>query len=154
MRLKLDWPPALLSFMHELSSAPFGLCLACYVHPSHSGRPGPRPRPGHQQSRECRFLHILHINFILTYFAYFCIFFIMPMWSPKASWVSSPRRRFRHSLPVGLWPGPGRRQLWKLSSQNVLRFFCSLSAPVLSGPPAPLARTIEAMISHQSAARE
>ena len=32
---------------------------------------------------------------------------------------------FRHSL--GLWPGPGRRQLWKLSSQNVLRLFCGLS---------------------------
>ena len=31
----------------------------------------------------------------------------------------------RHSL--GLWPGPGRRQLWKWSSQNVLRFFCGLS---------------------------
>ena len=31
----------------------------------------------------------------------------------------------RHCL--GLWPGPGRRQLWKLSSQNVLRFFCGLS---------------------------
>ena len=30
-----------------------------------------------------------------------------------------------HSL--GLWPGQGRRQLWKLSSQNVLRFFCGLS---------------------------
>ena len=25
----------------------------------------------------------------------------------------------RHSL--GLWPGPGRRQLWKVSSQNVAR---------------------------------
>ena len=32
----------------------------------------------------------------------------------------------RHSR-LGLWPGPGRRQLWKLSSQNVLRFFCGLS---------------------------
>ena len=32
---------------------------------------------------------------------------------------------YRHSL--GLWPGPGRRQLWKLSSQNVLRLFCGLS---------------------------
>ena len=31
----------------------------------------------------------------------------------------------RHSL--GLWPGPGRRQLWILASQNVLRFFCGLS---------------------------
>ena len=38
-----------------------------------------------------------------------------------------------HSLPVslteshGVWPGPGRRQLWILSSQNDLRFFCGLS---------------------------
>ena len=43
-----------------------------------------------------------------------------------ASHASAARtRRIRHSL--GLWPGPGRRQLWKLSSQNVLRFFCGLS---------------------------
>ena len=39
--------------------------------------------------------------------------------------VHGPGPRVRHSL--GLWPGPGRRQLWKLSSQNVLRFFCGLS---------------------------
>ena len=33
----------------------------------------------------------------------------------------------RDSVSLGLWPGPGRRQLWKLSSQNVLRFFFGLS---------------------------
>ena len=50
-------------------------------------------------------LHIICIFFQVAYF--FCIFCI------------------RHSL--GLWPGPGRRQLWTLSSQNVLRFFCGFS---------------------------
>ena len=37
------------------------------------------------------------------------------VWPPASE---SPRPGRRHSL--GLWPGPGRRQLWKLSSQNVL----------------------------------
>ena len=55
--------------------------------------------------------------------------------------VLSPRVRFGHRdghrrrspwrppshLGPGLWPGPGRRQLWQLSSQNVLRFFCGFS---------------------------
>ena len=29
--------------------------------------------------------------------------------------------------PLRVWPEPGRRQLWKLSLQNVLLFFCGLS---------------------------
>ena len=39
--------------------------------------------------------------------------------------------------PLCQWPGPGRRQLWKLSSRNVLRFFrvCGLSEAALRGQP-------------------
>ena len=29
----------------------------------------------HHQSEECKFLHILHINLMSTYFAYICVFY-------------------------------------------------------------------------------
>jgi len=40
----------------------------------HHSESAPAPRT-HQQSGGCIFLHILHINFLMTYIAYNCIFF-------------------------------------------------------------------------------